>query len=327
VSSFRLSFITECWFWVRQVWELRNLTVTRHPGIKGRPRLYPAQMFEMLSVCPHLQDLRIANEMRGPAADISDLLASRSWPDPRRPIVGGDLNILAPVSVTEFLARHPQLDVLSLPESIQLPEMPNLRWLYALDFSTVIPACLPQLEYAVAWNAHWDGVMSVLCALPALRGATLAYGELQQDLPHLERLVIAQSPWNLNCTLQTESCLVRILLRCSNYPFAEFSTSPPPSIVMLTSLADLTHLDTSAANKGDVDDVWDDLLRALCCTQTTVRRRRLHASSKSVYSIRQSDGFLSCEISRVGIWVGERYKVHGRHDTTTGTEHRNFLTL
>ncbi|KAJ7804058.1 hypothetical protein B0H14DRAFT_1627264 [Mycena olivaceomarginata] len=224
VSSFRLSFITECWFWVRQVWELRNLTVTRHPGIKGRPQLYPAQMFEMLSVCPHPQDLRIANEMRGPAADISDLLASRSWPDPRRPIIGGDLNILAPVSVTEFLARHPQLDVLSLPESIQLPEMPNLRWLYALDFSTVIPARLPQLEYAVAWNAHWDGVMSVLCALPALRGATLAYGELQQDLPHLERLVIAQSPWNLNCTLQAESCLPS-----AEYRNAHVSGGPYPS--------------------------------------------------------------------------------------------------
>ncbi|KAJ7813064.1 hypothetical protein B0H14DRAFT_3751444 [Mycena olivaceomarginata] len=203
-------------------------------------------MFEMLSVCPHLQDLRIASEMRGPAAGMSDLLGSWSWPDPRRLIIEGDLNILAPASVTEFLARHPQLEFLSLPESLQLPEMPNLRWLYALDFSTVIPARLPQLEYAVAWNAHWDRVMSVLCALPALRGATLAYGELQQDLPHLERLVIAQSPWNLNCTLQTESCL----------PSTE-------CIAMLTSLADLTHLDTSAAIKSDANDVLDDLLPAL----------------------------------------------------------------
>ncbi|KAJ7342485.1 hypothetical protein DFH08DRAFT_811568 [Mycena albidolilacea] len=163
---------------IGHVWELRNLTrvsitVTRDPGIKGRPRVYLAQTFEMLSVCPHLQNLRIASEMRGPAADMSDLLASRSWPDPRRLMIEGDFNILAPASA--------RLEVLSLPKSLQLPERPNLCWLYALDFSTVIPADLPQLEYAVAWNAHWDGVMSVLCALPTLRGATLAYGELQQD--------------------------------------------------------------------------------------------------------------------------------------------------
>lgn len=84
-------------------------------------------MFEMLSVCPYLQDRHIASEMRGPAADMSDLLASRSLPDPRRLIIEGDLNILTPASVAEFLARHPQLEILSLPESLQLPEMPNLR--------------------------------------------------------------------------------------------------------------------------------------------------------------------------------------------------------
>ncbi|KAJ7878585.1 hypothetical protein B0H14DRAFT_2567271 [Mycena olivaceomarginata] len=127
--------------------------------------------------------------------------------------------------------------------------MLNLCWLYMPDFSTVIPAHLPQLEYTATRNTRWDGVMSVFCALPVLCGVTLGFHtlqELQQDLPHPKRLVIVQSPWNSVHSLHMEP------RRLS-----------PECIVALTSLAHLTHLDTSAVIKSDVEEVLGVLLRAL----------------------------------------------------------------
>ncbi|KAJ6516664.1 hypothetical protein C8R47DRAFT_1268141 [Mycena vitilis] len=252
----------------RQIWELANLTllsitVNRHAMVRGVPRNFLAKMFEMLTACPRLQDLRLASEMRGPAADVSGLLADKEWPDLRRLVIEGDLTFTDHPAVIEFLTRHPQLETLSLNEQIHLPHMPNLRWLSIPDFvRTIILAHLPQLGHAVI--VYWytpsatEGVVRTLRALPALRGTTIGFktvSEVQtlaRDLPQLERLFLVQTPWNMDRSKRgTEARL----------PSSECITA-------LTSLVHLTQLETTAMIPSDpdanADAVLDGRLRSLC---------------------------------------------------------------
>ncbi|KAF7348798.1 hypothetical protein MVEN_01399500 [Mycena venus] len=248
------------------IWELRNLTlvsitVTRHAGVREIPRLYLAKVFDMLSACPDLRDLRIASEMRGPAADISGFLADQVWPDLRRLVMEGDVTFNSRSAVEKFLARHPKLEALSLPEYVALPDLPNLQWLYTPEFSRTVPAHTPRLEYAVMSNVYWSAqpnvkeVMRTLRTIPTLRGATLdfqttsAMRQLARELPRLERLVLTHSPWNADRTSREQG---------TRLPSAD-------CIAALTSLSNLTHLDTSATITIDeeTDIVLDGLLRSL----------------------------------------------------------------
>ncbi|KAJ7830028.1 hypothetical protein B0H14DRAFT_2593662 [Mycena olivaceomarginata] len=77
--------------------------------------------------------------------------------------------------------------------------MLNLCWLYMPDFSTVIPAHLPQLEYTATRNTRWDGVMSVFCALPVLCGVTLGFHHTARPAARSaspKTSCHVQSPWN-----------------------------------------------------------------------------------------------------------------------------------
>ncbi|KAJ7659605.1 hypothetical protein DFH06DRAFT_1472466 [Mycena polygramma] len=255
------------------IWELANLTlvsitVNRRAMDRGVPRNFLGKMFEMLTACPRLQDLRLASEMRGPAADVSGLLADKDWPDLRRLVIEGDLTFTDHPAVIEFLTRHPQLETLSLNEPIHLPHLPNLRWLSIPDLvRTIIPARLPQLEHTVHtvtrimyWYAPStnEGVLRTLRALPALRRATIGFHEvsdvqtLARDLPQLERLFFVHTPWNEHRTKRG----------------IEARLPSAACITALTSLVHLTHLETAALipsdSDADPDAVLDGLLRSLC---------------------------------------------------------------
>ncbi|KAJ7098995.1 hypothetical protein C8R44DRAFT_356410 [Mycena epipterygia] len=222
----------------------------------------------MLSRCPQLEDLRIAIEMRGDRTDIAQFLADRQWPTLKRFIIEGDLTFTSPVIATAFLARYPSLKMLSLPEHLNLPTLPHLRWLFMLDFVNeapmVAPATLPRLEYSAITHAHWQPPMDIaevvdkLHAFPALCDVSVsldtptALQTLAHELPKLERLVLCRSRWNAD----------RMRGEKNGVPSLE-------CLATLTSFAHLTHLNTSAAIQsiadasGDTDPTLDSLLRAL----------------------------------------------------------------
>lgn len=83
----------------------------------------------------------------------------------------------------------------------------------------------------------------------------------------------------------------------------------------LTSLAHLTHLDTSAVLMSDADPAFDDLLRALSAAPKL--------KYVGVYflqpSVQWSDGFPLCEIDKASSWVGKKRGMCARHDTMCGT--------
>ncbi|KAJ6457554.1 hypothetical protein C8R47DRAFT_1164063 [Mycena vitilis] len=249
------------------IWELVNLTsvsidVYRGPMFKAVKQTFLVEMFEMLRACPQLQDLRLAREMRGPQADLSGLLADKAWPDLRRLVFEGDLTFRDHSTVVAFLARHTQLETLSLMDGIALPEMPNLRWLFLPDLVRNVKAAnLPRLEHAVTRNVFWfprsDGepVIRTLQALHALRGATIGFQTtsevemLVRELPQLERLVFARAPWNSERTKRG----------------VEARLPSPACIAALTSMLHLTHLETAALipNTADTNNTLDELLRSL----------------------------------------------------------------
>ncbi|KAJ7456158.1 hypothetical protein FB451DRAFT_1564745 [Mycena latifolia] len=253
-----------------KLWELANLTrvsiMVKRPMAMDSAHKYLTDMFKMLSRCPHLEHLRLASEIWGPPAHLSALLANISWPHLRRFIIKGDLTFSSGPAATAFLSRHPQLETLSLHERVDLPPLPHLRWLSVPEFFdgnfAVVPENLPLLEYAAMTDAYWPAqthiteVIKVLLALPALRGATLAFTTpsalrmLSVEIPHLARLVLARSPWTLD----------RRHVRETRLPSAE-------CMAILTSFAHLTHLDSSAVIEADPehdpDAVLDAFLRAL----------------------------------------------------------------
>ncbi|KAJ7117028.1 hypothetical protein C8R44DRAFT_203205 [Mycena epipterygia] len=242
--------------------------VNRHPMLGPIPLDYLAPMFGMLSRCPQLEDLCIAIEMRGNRTDIGQFLADRQWPTLKQFIIEGDLTFTSPVIATAFLARHPSLETLSLPEHLDLPTLPHLRWLFMPDFVNdapmVAPPTLPRLEYAAITHAYWQPHMDVaevvdkLHAFPALCGVSASLDTpttlqtLAHELPKLERLVLCRSPWNADRMRGEENRM-----------------PSPECLATLTSFAHLTHLDTSAAIQsiadasGDTDPTLNSLLRAL----------------------------------------------------------------
>ncbi|KAJ7101986.1 hypothetical protein C8R44DRAFT_808982 [Mycena epipterygia] len=244
------------------LWELANLTrvsitVTRHPMIPHATRPYLSEAFEMLSRCPQLEALRIASEMRGPTVDVSAFLTDIYWPYLKSFIIEGDLSLTS----SAFLAQHPQLEILSLPHSLTLPALPNLRWLFTPAFVRDVsgPARFPRLEHAAMADVGWQissdikDVLRMLSSLPALRGATMsltvpALKKIAEKVPHMERLSFGRSPWNYDRTRAKENYL----------PSAD-------CIAILTSFQKLTHLDTSAAitSNADTGSILDALLRAL----------------------------------------------------------------
>ncbi|KAJ7431609.1 hypothetical protein FB451DRAFT_1421405 [Mycena latifolia] len=173
---------------------------------------------------------------------------------------------LAPKSLTLVKDTRPvdcdstDLQTLSLPELLDLPPLPHLRWLSAPQFFDggfpIVPEHLPLLEYAAMTDVYRPAqtnikeVIRVLLALPALRGATLSFTtpsglrKLSVEVPHLARLVLARSPWNPDRMRFPETSL----------PTLEY-------LHILTSFAHLTHLDSSAAIQADL--VLDQFLRWL----------------------------------------------------------------
>ncbi|KAJ7302807.1 hypothetical protein DFH08DRAFT_988694 [Mycena albidolilacea] len=99
-----------------------------------------------------------------------------------------------------------------------------------------------------------ESVIRSLRAFPTFRGATLsisttsAMHQLARKLPHLERLVLAGSRWNLFRWRANDEE--------NRLPFDK-------CISILTSLVHLTHLDTSTLLASDADPAFDDLIRAL----------------------------------------------------------------
>jgi hypothetical protein len=116
------------------------------------------------------------------------------------------LDLISPSpAAVDFLARHPALEALSLPEQLDyLLTLPNLRWLWAPELTRAVAARLPRLEYAAMTNVFLDaqinleGVIRALSAFPMLCGATLSFcttpalRQLARDLPLLKRLVFAR---------------------------------------------------------------------------------------------------------------------------------------
>ncbi|KAJ7728348.1 hypothetical protein B0H16DRAFT_1589041 [Mycena metata] len=251
------------------LWEFSNLTrlsitVTRYPDV-NTPRPFLEKMFAMLSTCPRLKDMRIASEMLGPHADISAFLSDKLWPNLRRLVVEGDLTFHAPEKLSSFLLRHPKLEILSLPQSYQLPLIPSLRCLELFApgaAETVNATHLPHLEYFATadvdapMQTNVDEILDILRALPALRGVTVAFGtpsgvkKLARTLPRLQRLTFAASPWNQN--------------RLIDRPPQNYLPSPE-CLAILSSFPCLTHLDTSIFIKQDehTETVLDDLCRTL----------------------------------------------------------------
>ncbi|KAJ7101980.1 hypothetical protein C8R44DRAFT_988290 [Mycena epipterygia] len=212
------------------------------------------------SISDPLEALRLASEMRGQnLKDVSTFLdlENKTWLHLKTFIIEGDLAFTS----TSFLVCHPQLEILKLPEILELPTLPNLHWLLIPGFWRDGHALthFPRLEYvaiAVAGAQMYSDTEYVLRTfrrLPALRGATLSLSEsglkeFSQEFSHFERLSLGRSPWNLDRTRAK----------------ADYLPSPE-CIAILTSFGNLTHLDTSAAivSDADTDTILDTLLRAL----------------------------------------------------------------
>ncbi|KAJ7135185.1 hypothetical protein C8R43DRAFT_1110139 [Mycena crocata] len=245
------------------LWTLSNLTVLsitvrRHPGMLMEPYAHLPAMFEMLSRCPSLHDLRLAFECRKDV-NIGPLLSKQTWPQLKRLVLEGDLQKMAPKKLNAFLHRHKaSLEILSLAGVLSnqpLPLMPRLRWLYTYDVKQNLStaAQFPSLEHVAAANVYTgdgedlDNVIDRLGALPRLRGITLKIttaGDLEklgQTVPHLERLILAGAPWN------TGRCLFRN--RSSRTP-------TPECIDILRAFTSLTHLDSAAGIQ--IDDASSD---------------------------------------------------------------------
>ncbi|KAJ7093399.1 hypothetical protein B0H15DRAFT_832182 [Mycena belliarum] len=248
----------------RPLWNLSylthvSITVNRSPMIRTKQRQYLTEIMRMLSRCPDLEHLRLASEGRGPLVNLSPMLVAMSWPQLKRLVIEGDLTLNKDPAAVTFLARHTQLETLSLNEPLELPPLPHLRWLSTPEFRLrmcgLIPERFPLLEYAMMTDAYEsphreiEPVVRLLLAFPALCGATVALGtitalrHLSQDVPHLQRLALGCSPWNLDRARARETCL----------PNDE-------CIAILASFPHLTHLDSSAVIGSNSDQETDAIL-------------------------------------------------------------------
>ncbi|KAJ7861164.1 hypothetical protein B0H13DRAFT_2671912 [Mycena leptocephala] len=256
------------------IWELSNLTrasiTMEHPLNTMYPdnSNYLGNLFDMLGRCPQLQDLRIVRQIRGAERDLSGFLADLTWPRLTRLILGGifSFTFSAPSTITAFLGRHPQLEMLLLflPESVDLPVLPHLRYVSTPSFSkgssTATAAQLPGLEYLhmiTPFGIETDTniIIRYFTTFPSLRGTTVSFltvpalERFSRAVPQLERLEFQTSPWNSNFERGTQT----------NLP-------SPDCIALLTRFAHLKHLDSSAVindEDADADATLDTFLRAL----------------------------------------------------------------
>jgi hypothetical protein len=208
-----------------QISEFTNLTrvsiTLRSASTKPASHTHLEKVFSMLNRCPQLEHLRIGREDRGPLPDVSKFLADTTWPRLMSLIVEGDLYFYESTTVTTFLSRHPQLEVLELCEFVELPALPNLRWVsvpgFLEEISTVTAALLPSLQYvALSATVMTAGTAKISSIFPALRGTTVScrtasgLKTLVQAVPQLERLSFGLcSPWNAERRLTKRvACLV-----------------------------------------------------------------------------------------------------------------------
>ncbi|KAJ6471591.1 hypothetical protein C8R47DRAFT_1297356 [Mycena vitilis] len=256
------------------LWDLGNLTSVSIAVIRPArmssfvPQHYWGKLFEMLSRCPNLQDLRIAKRQRAPLLDVSSLFAGKEWPRLRRLVIKGDFKFKYPSTMVAFLTHHSKLETLWLTSKLDLPHLPDLRWLFIHNFPPIVPENLPRLEYAFTTyvgGPHWDNeaLMRTLRALPHLRGVTIGLQTtaqvegLARELPQLVHLVFARSPWNDYRGMPWN--------KYGPGPVVEVCLPSAECIVALTSLTHLTHLETSVAfpSAAHADPMLDELLRSL----------------------------------------------------------------
>jgi hypothetical protein len=259
---------------------------TEHPTNTKAPSNsnYLAKLFNMLDQCPQLQDLRIARQIRGAMLDVSGFLANMSWPRLRCLILSGCFTFSAPKTVTAFFGRHPQLEILSLPESVDLPTLPYLRYVSTPSFSNgtsmATAAQLPCLEFlsmipSFGTETDTNAIIGNFVTFPSLRGTTLALltvhalEALSRAVLQLERLAFQTSPWNTDVWRATKTSLVRLLPMpnriSADRPTPPFQTSPE-CIALLTTFAHLKHLDSRAVindEDADADATLDMFLCAL----------------------------------------------------------------
>ncbi|KAJ7159388.1 hypothetical protein C8R43DRAFT_1124594 [Mycena crocata] len=145
------------------LWRLSNLTrvsvtASLRNGMSIHPSAHFPLMFEMLSKCPTLQDLRLAFETKGERIRLS-ALKNRHWPHLKRLVLEGNIEFPA-TEFVDFLRQHaPRLEVLStelyLPAA-DLPTLPRLRWLFTPDmrWNAFTADRFPRLRYAAMANAH-----------------------------------------------------------------------------------------------------------------------------------------------------------------------------
>lgn len=217
-----------------KIWEFSNLTcasitiehnvLTKPPSIEESN--YLGKLFNMLDQCPQLQDLRIARQIRGATLDLSGFLVNMTWPRLTRLILSGSFTFSAPSTVTAFLGRHPQLEILSLSQSVDLPALPHLHYVSTPSFSDGTSAStaaqLQRLEYlhlktSSGMETDTNIIIRNFTTFPSLRGMTMSFltvpplETVSRAVPQLERLAFQTSPWKTDSWRATETSLVRIL--------------------------------------------------------------------------------------------------------------------
>ncbi|KAJ6604043.1 hypothetical protein B0H10DRAFT_2229469 [Mycena sp. CBHHK59/15] len=255
------------------LWRLTNLTrlsitLMSIPMNTSREQRHLAQLLEMLSECPQLQDLRFTYACRRSISLYALFAQGGSWPHLKRLVIDGDIDIASPnrdySAAKDFLRRHPQLEILSLPYSFELPlpPMPHLRWLLLPEFADKSSGnpTFPLLEHVSMtgiYSSPQTDILSIFTTirrLPSLNSVAVSFVDpkaldnLSQTFPQIERLSLLKSPWNDD----------RMLAKSTLLPSEE-------CLAILTSFQALTHLDSSAAVgiDDDLDTVLVPFLKAL----------------------------------------------------------------
>ncbi|KAJ7802614.1 hypothetical protein B0H14DRAFT_3884490 [Mycena olivaceomarginata] len=211
-----------------------------------------------------------------PPADLSRLLSNRSWPD-----LSELLDLISPSpAAVDFLARHPALEALSLPEQLDyLLTLPNLRWLWAPELTRAVAARLPRLEYAAMTKCLarcaiiLEGVIRALSAFPMLRGATLSFCTNTRSASSSRVIFRSWSDSSLQGSpgirnaeprhKRTVSCVLPLvdLIAPGLTPSLDSASRRLHRHPYVSGAS--THLDTSAVLMSDAYPAFDALLRAL----------------------------------------------------------------